>query len=54
MAEKIVATVRALDLDRFDFTYSGSQSLTGKARLESIELFGTEVIPLVRKELGDE
>lgn len=54
VAEKIVATVRALDLDRFDFTYSGSQSLTGKARLESIELFGTEVIPLVRKELGDE
>lgn len=44
---KIAATVRELGLARFDFKYSAG-TLGHEAMLESIRLFGTEVVPKVR------
>jgi probable LLM family oxidoreductase len=51
VARKIVATVRALDLARFEMKYS-SGPLTHQNHLRSIELFGREVIPRVRELLS--
>lgn len=50
VATKIVRTVRALGLARFDMKYS-SGTLPHELLMESIELYGTRVIPLVREQL---
>ena len=50
VATKIVKTVRALDLARFDMKYS-SGTLSHDKLMKSIELYGTKVIPLVREML---
>jgi probable LLM family oxidoreductase len=47
VAKKIVNTVKALDLSRFDLKYS-SGTLSHGAMMKSIELIGTEVAPRVR------
>lgn len=46
VARKIAATVRDLGIDRFDLKYSGS--LPHEYSMEAIELYGREVIPMVR------
>ena len=51
VAAKIVATVKALGVSRFDLKYS-SGTLPHAAMMKSIELYGTEVIPQVRRLLG--
>jgi probable LLM family oxidoreductase len=51
VAAKITRTVRALGLARFDMKYS-SGTLPHDKLLTSIELFGREVIPRVRAEIG--
>jgi probable LLM family oxidoreductase len=51
VAAKIVATVRALDLARFDLKYSSGTLPHGRL-LKSIELFGTKVAPIVRDRLA--
>jgi probable LLM family oxidoreductase len=48
VAAKIVATVKALSVSRFDLKYS-SGTLPHEAMMKSIELYGTEVIPRVRQ-----
>lgn len=53
VARKIVATVRALGLARFDLKYS-SGPLPHDKMLRSIELYGREVIPRVRAMLSPE
>jgi probable LLM family oxidoreductase len=50
VATKIVATVKALGVSRFDLKYS-SGTLPHQAMMKSIELYGTEVIPRVRRQL---
>jgi probable LLM family oxidoreductase len=50
VARKIVATVQALGLSRFDMKYS-SGTLPHDKIMTSIELFGTRVQPLVREML---
>ncbi len=45
---KIVATVKALGASRFDLKYS-SGTLPHEAMMRSIELYGSEVIPRVRR-----
>ena len=50
VAAKIVRTVRALELSRFDMKYS-SGALPHDLLMQSIELYGTKVIPLVRETL---
>ena len=53
VARKIASTVRALGLARFDLKYSSGPLPHGKM-LESIELYGREVIPRVRELLAAE
>jgi probable LLM family oxidoreductase len=52
VAAKITATARALRLSRFDLKYSAGRLPHGLL-LRSIELYGTEVIPRVRKLLAE-
>ncbi|MEO5740275.1 MAG: LLM class flavin-dependent oxidoreductase [Vicinamibacterales bacterium] len=51
VAAKIVKTVKALGLSRFDLKYS-SGTLPHAAMIRSIELYGTEVMPHVRSQVG--
>ncbi len=51
VAKKIAATVKALDVARFDMKYSAG-SLSHPKLLRSIELYGSKVIPSVREMLG--
>jgi len=52
VAKKIVATVRALGLARFDMKYSNG-ALSHDKLLTSIELYATRVVPLVREALAN-
>jgi probable LLM family oxidoreductase len=52
VAKKIVATVRALGLARFDMKYSNG-ALSHDKLLTSIELYGTRVVRLVREALAN-
>jgi alkanesulfonate monooxygenase SsuD/methylene tetrahydromethanopterin reductase-like flavin-dependent oxidoreductase (luciferase family) len=47
VARKIVATVRALGISRFDMKYSAG-ALSHEKLMRCIELFGSKVIPLAR------
>jgi probable LLM family oxidoreductase len=51
VALKIVSTVRALDLSRFNLKYSAG-TLPHEAQLRSITLLGREVAPRVREQLA--
>jgi probable LLM family oxidoreductase len=51
VAMKIVRTMRALGLSRFDMKYSAG-TLPHASAMKSIELFGTRVAPAVRGELA--
>jgi probable LLM family oxidoreductase len=53
VARKIARTVRALGIGRFGMKYSMG-TLHHAALMESIRLFGTEVIPMVREFLAQE
>jgi alkanesulfonate monooxygenase SsuD/methylene tetrahydromethanopterin reductase-like flavin-dependent oxidoreductase (luciferase family) len=50
VAAKIVATVKALGLSRFDLKYSNG-TLPHDLVMKSIELYGTKVVPMVRDRL---
>jgi hypothetical protein len=50
VAAKIVDVVTTLGLARFDMKYSNG-TLPHSKMMRSIELYGTKVIPLVRKSL---
>jgi alkanesulfonate monooxygenase SsuD/methylene tetrahydromethanopterin reductase-like flavin-dependent oxidoreductase (luciferase family) len=52
VARKIAATVRALGASRFDFKYSAG-TLRHELLLRSIELYGREVMPRVRRLLAE-
>lgn len=51
VANKIVSTVKALGLSRFDLKYSNG-TLPHDLQMKSIELYGTKVVPLVRERLS--
>lgn len=51
VAAKIIRTAQALDLSRFNMKYSHG-TLPHDKTMRSIELFGTEVAPRVRDEVG--
>lgn len=51
MADKIAATVRALELDRFTLKYS-TGTLAREHLLGSIERYGMAVAPLVREHIA--
>nr|WP_218884441.1 LLM class flavin-dependent oxidoreductase [Allobranchiibius huperziae] len=52
VAAKIAATVRTLDVDRFDLKYSNGP-LPHEDSMRAIELYGTQVIPRVRELLSE-
>ena len=51
VAQKIAATVRALQLDRFDLKYANGP-MPHSQLMRSVELYGTQVIPRVRELLA--
>lgn len=51
VAAKIVATMKALGLSRFEMKYS-SGPMPHETLMRSLELYGTRVAPLVRAEMG--
>jgi len=53
VAAKIARTVAALDIDRFDMKYSAGR-LPHESLMRNIELYGTEVVPMVREILATE
>ena len=53
VARKIAHAMKVLDVTRFDMVYGQGPQLAS-ARLRSIELYGTEVIPRVRELLAQE
>jgi alkanesulfonate monooxygenase SsuD/methylene tetrahydromethanopterin reductase-like flavin-dependent oxidoreductase (luciferase family) len=52
VARKIAATVRALGASRFDLKYSAG-TLRHELMMRSIELYGREVMPRVRRLVGE-
>ncbi len=54
VARKIAKAVKALDVGRFDLIYTTGGAVPASSRLRAVELFGTEVIPLVREMLTDD
>lgn len=51
VARKIAATVKALNVDRFDLKYSAG-GLSHERMMHGIELYGTQVAPMVRDMLA--
>ena len=54
VARKMARAIQALDVGRFDMIYTSGGAISASARLRTVELFGTKVIPLVREILADE
>lgn len=54
VAGRIADAIRALDVGRFDMIYSAAGAVSASARLRSVELYGTEVIPRVRELLAEQ
>ena len=53
VANKIARAIRVLDVGRFDMIYSAAGTVSATARLRSVELYGTQVIPRVRELLAE-
>lgn len=51
VARRIAAALTSLDVGRFDMIYSAGP-VRASARLRTVELYGTQVIPMVREILG--
>lgn len=47
VAKRIAGAIGALDVDRFDLIYSAGSTPMG-ARMRAVELYGTQVVPMVR------
>lgn len=52
VAKKMVRSIKVLGVGRFDLVY-GQGPLAASARLHMVELYGTKVIPMVRKLLSE-
>lgn len=53
VAAKIARTVASLDIERFDLKYSSGR-LPHQKLMSNIELYGTQVVPMVRELLAEE
>jgi probable LLM family oxidoreductase len=53
VSAKIAHAVRVLGAGRFDMIYSAAGTVSATARLRSVELYGTQVIPRVREILAE-
>lgn len=54
VARRVAEAIRALGVGRFDMIYSSAGTVAASARLRSVELYGTEVIPRVRELLAEQ
>lgn len=45
--------IRTLDIGRFDLVHSSAGAVSASARTRTVELYGTEVVPLVREMLAE-
>ncbi|MFL4909692.1 LLM class flavin-dependent oxidoreductase [Streptomyces sp. MMS24-I2-30] len=54
VASKIAHAIRVLNAGRFDLIYSAAGTVSASARLRSVELYGTQVIPRVRELLAEQ
>ena len=54
VAAKIARAIRVLDVGRFDMIYSAAGTVSASARMRSVELYGTQVIPRVRELLAEQ
>ena len=54
VARKMTRAIRELDVGRFDLIYSTGGAISASARLRSVELYATRVVPLVREMLAEE
>ncbi|PRZ08317.1 putative LLM family oxidoreductase [Isoptericola sp. CG 20/1183] len=53
VAAKIAHAIRVLGAGRFDMIYSAAGTVSATARMRSVELYGTQVIPRVRELLAE-
>ncbi|ANW65857.1 MULTISPECIES: LLM class flavin-dependent oxidoreductase [Mycolicibacterium] len=53
VARKIARAIGVLGVGRFDMIYSSAGTVSASARLRSVELYGTQVIPRVRELLAE-
>lgn len=53
VAQKMARAIRTLDVGRFDLVYSSGGAMPMSQRLQSVELYGTKVIPRVRELLAE-
>lgn len=54
VARKIARAVKDLGVGRFDLIYTTGGAVPASARLRTVELFGTKVIPMVREILAED
>ncbi|HEV7292286.1 MAG TPA: LLM class flavin-dependent oxidoreductase [Devosia sp.] len=54
VARKMAKAITALDVGRFDLIYSAAGTVSASERLRAVELYGTQVAPMVRDILADE
>lgn len=54
VAAKMAHAIRTLDVGRFDMIYSAAGTVSASARMRSVELYGTQVIPRVRELLAEQ
>ncbi|OZB81589.1 MAG: luciferase [Microbacterium sp. 14-71-5] len=53
VARKMAAAIRALDVGRFDLIYTAGGAMRASDRMRTVELFGTQVVPMVRELLAE-
>jgi len=54
VARKMARAIGALDVGRFDLIYSSAGAVGASDRLRAVELYGTQVIPMVRELLVEQ
>jgi alkanesulfonate monooxygenase SsuD/methylene tetrahydromethanopterin reductase-like flavin-dependent oxidoreductase (luciferase family) len=53
VARKMADAIRTLDVGRFDMIYTAGGAMAASARLRAVELYATQVIPMVRELLAE-
>lgn len=53
VARRMATTIRAMGVGRFDLIYGSAGAVDASARLTSVQLYGTKVIPMVRDMLAE-
>lgn len=54
VARKMTRAIQALGVGRFDLIYSAGGALSASARLRAVELYGAQVVPMVKEMLAEQ